>query len=55
MKRYEDFVAMSQDELFDYKELVGEELAQIEFLAARQDYENEKELDKLLKLYKQGD
>lgn len=55
MKSYEDFISMSQDELYDYAELVGESNARMEFLSAWLLHKEEKEMEKLLKIYKWGD
>lgn len=55
MKDYEDFINMTQDELYDYKELVGESWARMEYLTAWLKHKTEKEKDEIVKLYQWGD
>ena len=55
MKSYEDFTRMSEDELYDYKELVGESWALLSFLTAKLKKENKEEMEKLVKVYQWGE
>ena len=55
MKSYEDFLNMTQDELYDFRELVGSDWAILEFLTARRIYEEEKKLEEYKKIYQWED
>ena len=55
MKDYEDFKSMSEDELYDYKEVVGESWARVEYLNSWLKYQTRKGMEELVKLYQWGD
>lgn len=55
MKSYEDFTRANEDELYDYKELVGEAMARSENLSAKLKKENREEKEKLVKVYQWGE
>lgn len=54
-KRYIEPTRMSEDELYDYKEVIGESLAQNMTLAAKLKKENKEEREKLVKVYQWGE
>lgn len=55
MKDYDDFYNATEDELYDYKELVGETYARIEYLNAWLKVQNRKELEEIVKTYQWGE
>ena len=55
MKSYEDFTRASEDELYDYKELVGEAMAHTINISAKLKKENREEKEKLVKVYQWGE